>query len=412
MTARRSYWALYLTRFVSSLGYITVLTLLPFYIDALGAEGLVVGLFVTALGVGRTLAIVPVGWAADRFDKRAVLLLSMAVSATAYALFVVVDSSLGFVLARGLQGLGIVGTGMVSLALVGDLATRDSRARQIGKYNSWRMAAGILGSISAATLYEVYGFDPIFAAIVVLFSLAIVALWLYVPRDETRISGFPFRDLAVNERILTITSFRAQYAVAVTLVRNWIPIFVGLSAARGGLEITGFALGAIVAAEKFTNMLCQPLTGRISDRHGRGLFVAGGGAVYGLLALAVPLAPAIAAALGLGASLPVLGPVPSVFFVLLALNGLLGVADAVREPASMALFADEGEGQGITSSFGIRGIVWRPGALLAPLLGGYLMDAVGMAAVFVVAGVAALTGAVTMVGIIVVRQGPRALWRW
>lgn len=412
MASRRSYYALYLTRFVGSLGYITVLTLLPFYIDTLGAEGLLVGLFVTSLGIGRTVAIVPVAWAADRFDKRSVLLLSLAVSTVAYGLFIVVDSSLGFVLARGLQGLGIVGTGMVSLALVGDLATEDSRARQIGKYNSWRMAAGIVGSVSAAALYDIYGFDPIFSGLVVLFVLAVLAIWLFVPRDETRIRGFAFRDLAVNQRLLTITSFRAQYAVAVTLVRNWVPIFVGLSVARGGLGISGFALGAIVASEKFTNMLFQPFTGRISDRHGRGLFVAAGGATYGLLALAVPLSPSIGAALGGTLTLPILGTLPPVFFVLLALNGLLGIADAVREPASMALFADEGKDSGITSSFGIRGLVWRPGALLAPLLGGYLMDAVGMWAVFAVAGAAAITGAATMVGIIVIRHGPRALSSW
>nr|WP_239639468.1 hypothetical protein [Halobiforma nitratireducens] len=34
------------------------------------------------------------------------------------------------------------------------------------------------------------------------------------------------------------------------------------------------------------------------------------------------------------------------FLPLLALSGLLGVADAFREPASMALFADEGTSDG------------------------------------------------------------------
>jgi predicted MFS family arabinose efflux permease len=111
-------------------------------------------------------------------------------------------------------------------------------------------------------------------------------------------------------------------------------------------------------------------------------------------------------------SLPVLGTVPSVFFVLLGLNGLLGVADSIREPASMALFADEGEDSGITSSFGIRGIVWRPGALLAPLLGGYLMDSVGMDWVFFVAAATAFTGVLTFLGIISTRHGLGELSEW
>lgn len=130
------------------------------------------------------------------------------------------------------------------------------------------------------------------------FVLATVATWLSVPRDETRVRGFAFSHLALNERLLTVTSVRAQYA------------------------------------------------------------------------------------------------------------------DAVREPASIALFADERSGSGITRSFRIRGIVWRSGALLAPVLGGYLMDAVAMWVVFVVAGAVPLVGAPTMVGIVTLRDGPGKVTRW
>ena len=412
MRSRFKFYPLYLTRFVGSLGFITLLTLLPTYIETLGATGVVAGLFVTALGVGRTVAIIPVGWAADRYDKRLVLLVSLASSGVAYALFTLVETSAGFILARTLQGLSVVGTGMVSLALVGDIAAKGERANQIGKYNSWRMAAGITGTLGAGVLYDFYGFDPIFAALFVLFVVAIVTVWLLVERDETRIKEFAFFDLALNDRILTITSFRAQYAVSVTLVRNWVPIFVGLSVGRGGLALSATAVGAVIAAEKFTNMLGQPLTGRLSDTYGRGLFVAVGGLSYGLVAVAIPFAPAIGQRLDVALSVPFLGTVPVVFFAMLGLNGLLGIADSFREPASMALFADEGKGSGIASSFGIRGLVWRPGALLAPLVGGYLMDGVGMKWVFFVGGATAITGAVTFVGVVSTKYGTRELLRW
>ncbi|SEO47638.1 Predicted arabinose efflux permease, MFS family [Halorientalis persicus] len=412
MSSRRQFYPLYLTRFVGSLGFITLLTLLPTYIEQLGATGVVVGLFVTALSLGRAIAIVPIGWAADRYSKRTILLVSLALSVLAYASFTVVETPAGFIVARTLQGLSIVGTGMISLALVGDIAGPDERANQIGKYNAWRMAAGVVGTLGAGALYDAFGFDPIFAALVALFVLATLGVWVFVEADETQVEGFAFFDLALNERILTITSFRAQYAVSVTLVRNWVPIFVGVSVARGGLALSAAAVGVAVAAEKFTNMLCQPISGRWSDRFGRGLFITLGGGAYGLIALAIPLAPAFGTRLGFSAAVPILGTVPAVFFVVVGLNGLLGVADAVREPASMALFADEGKDNGIASSFGIRGLVWRPGALLAPLLGGYLMDTAGMAWVFVVGGVTALTGVLTFAGIVAMRYGPRELLRW
>ena len=196
---------------------------------------------------------------------------------------------------------------------------------------------------------------------------------------------------------MTITSFRAQYAVAVSLVRKWVPIFVGLSAARG-LAYGAAVVGAVIAMEKFTNMLCQPFTGRLSDRQGRALFVFAGGGAYGLVALAFPF---VSAAEGLfRISVPLMGELTGAVGAALVLNGLLGIADAFREPASMALFADEGKGEGITSSFGVRSLVWKPGSVLAPLAGGWLMGQFGIEWVFFAGGLAALSGVVTFFGIL------------
>ena len=78
----------------------------------------------------------------------------------------------------------------------------------------------------------------------------------------------------------------------------------------------------------------------------------------------------------------------------------------------MALFADEGAGAGIASSFGIRNLLWLPGSILAPMVGGYLMTGAGMAWVFYLGGAAALSGALTMLGVLVRRHGRGALSQW
>jgi len=405
--------SLYVTRFAGSFGHITVLTLLPTYINLLDPSGVEIGLFVTALGLARFVGIVPLGWAGDRYDKRTLLVGSLLLSIAAYLLFPFVDSALGFIAARVLQGFGTLGVGLLGLALVGDLAGGGERANRIGKYNAARMAAGVGGTLGAGALYDLYGFGPIFGLLAGLLALATVGVVLFIGPDETTVEGFAFTDLALNRRILTMTSFRAQYAVGVTLVRNWIPIFVGVSVARGGLGLSASLVGVAIAAEKFTNMLCQPYTGRLSDRYGRALFVFTGGGAYGLVALAVPFAAVIGDGVGLGPlSVPLFGAIPVALPVVVALNGLLGVADSFREPASMALFADEGKGQGIASSIGIRSLVWRPGAIAAPMVGGWLMTNVGMDWVFFLGGGAALSGALTFVGVLSYDHGTRALTRW
>jgi len=402
--------SLYLARFASSFGFMTVLTLLPDYIDALGATGVTIGLFVTALEVARTVGIVPLGWASDRYSKRTIFLGALVLSAFAYATFAFVTSIDGFLVTRTLQGLALTGTGLVGLALVGDLAPDDSRANYIGKYNSVRMAAGIAGTLGAGILFALTGFDIVFGLIAVLFVVGTVGVWLFVDSDQTQVEGFAFTDLALNRRILTMTSFRAQYAVAVSLVRKWVPIFVGVSAAQGGLAYGSAVVGAVLAAEKFTNMLVQPFTGRLSDERGRALFVFVGGGAYGLLAIAFPFVAAFEGFLSF--SVPIAGTLTGAVVAAVCLNGLLGVADAFREPASMALFADEGKGEGITSSFGVRSLVWKPGSVLAPLAGGWLMGNAGIEWVFFAGGIAALSGVVTFFGVLSWNHGRQALSQW
>ncbi|QCJ48437.1 MULTISPECIES: MFS transporter [Haloprofundus] len=430
---RLQFYGLYLTRFAEGFGFITLITLLPEYIDLLDPQnfvlplvgitlsaGFIIGMYTTGFTLAQTVAVVPLAWAGDRYDKRLVLLGSLLVGIVAYALFPLLDTgasgaSLLFILGRALQGVAVTGASLMSLSLVGELASGGTRANHIGKANASNFAASVVGSISAGALYEFLGFTPIFTLIVALLSVATGIVWLFVSPDDTRVEGFPFSDLALNRRIVTVSSFRAQYAVAVTLVRTWVPIYAGVSAASGGLAYGALAVSVTVVTEKFCNMLLQPYTGGLSDRYGRALFVFFGGGLYGLIALAVPFSPAIGAALGAPTDLPFLGSLTPAFLPLAALSGLLGVADSFREPASMALFADEGSGgKGVASSFGIRELVWRPGSVVGPLLGGWLMAEVGMEWVFYVGGASAITGVVTMLGVLVYHNGTgvRALTEW
>jgi MFS family permease len=451
---RLQFWSLYLSRFATGFGYSTLALLIPFYIEVLNASDFMGGLFITGFTLAQTIVVIPLAWAGDRYDKKTVLLGVLTVSVLAYVAFANVQpigdlvaavaaslfgaelptsvaDSTAFIGVRAIQGAVVTGSGLMTLSLVGELADHGERANSIGKANSVRFLASILGMIIAGGLYQFIGFTPIYTVIVASFALGLAGVWLYLPADETRRYGNPFAGLALNKRIITLTSFRAQYAVAVTVVRSWVSIFAGVSAARGGLAYAGLAVALVLVAEKLTNMICQPFTGRLSDSYGRSLFVFAGGGAYGLVALAVPFTPAIGSALGLPGTFEVivpsvlteplglrngyslLGTLGPAFVPLLVVNGLLGVVDAFREPASMALFADEGADEGgIAASFGIRELVWRPGSVLGPVMAGWLWGQYGMETVFYVGGAFAVTGALSFVGVLTYFHGSGALTEW
>jgi MFS family permease len=421
---RGQFLALYLTRFAEGFGFVTLLTLLPTYINTLDPQavtvagltvsaGFVIGMYTTGFTLAQTAAVVPLAWAGDRFDKRRVLLGVLGAGACVYALFPLVDSSASFIAVRALQGVAVTGAGLMTLSLVGQIADAGTRADKIGKANAASFAASIVGSLGAGAVYDAVGFGPVFAVITALMALAWVVTWSVLDADQTRIEGFPFSDLAVNRKLLTVSTFRVQYAFAVTMVRTWVPIYAGTTAAGGGLAVGATAVAVTVTAEKATNMVGQLFTGRLSDAYGRSLFVFAGGGAYGLIAVAVPFAPAVGAAVDAGVTAPVLGDLPPAYLPLVGLSGLLGVADSFREPASMALFADEGtDDGGVASSFGIRELVWRPGSVAGPLIAGWLMVEVSMASVFYVGGAFAVTGVLAFLGVLARDHGRRALTTW
>lgn len=410
LSSRLRYYSLYLVAFANSAGLITITTLLPTYIDLLEPSGIAIGLFISGLTVAQAIAVIPLGWAGDRYDKRTILLGTLLLSAVAYAVFPFVETSTGFIAARFLQGLSVVGVSLLGLALIGELAGPHERANMIGKFNSWKLAAGVLGTLGAGALYELFGFTIIFFLLVILFVAAALGSWRFINPDGTRVS-FAFDSLVVNQRILTMSSFRVQYAFAVTLMRNWVPIFVGVSAAQGGLGFAPFLVGVVIATERFTNMLLQPFTGRLSDVYGRSLFVFLGGGTYGVIALLVPFAPTVGSVAGISGLEN--WSISLALVIVIILNGLLGVTDAFREPASMALFTDEGVDQGgVASSLGIRNILWRPGNIIAPLIGGVVMTQIGMSWVFFIAGFFAISGALTFVSVLIHTHGKNALRSW
>ncbi|MFC7070326.1 MFS transporter [Halobaculum lipolyticum] len=408
------FWTLYLSRFAGGFGSISLIILFPKLAADLGIEGVGAGLFYTVYTLAQTVMVVPLAWAGDRYDKRLVLLGTLGVGVATYGAFAFAVTEPQLLAVRAAQGIVFTGMGLMTLGLVGELATHGTRANRIGRANAAAFAASIVGGLSAGFLYDYFGgAREVFLIISGLYVLTFGATALLLSADDTRIEGFPFSDLAVNRRILTLTSFRAQYAVAVTLVRNWIPFFAGYAAINGGLAYPAFAVAVITVSEKFTNMIFQPFTGRLSDSAGRALFVFAGGGAYGVVALAVPFTPRIGAALGLPSSFPVVGAVSAAFVPLVLLNCGLGIADSFREPASMALFADEGsDGDGVASSFGIRELVWRPGSVVAPVVGGWLMANVGMDSVFYLGGGFAVLGAVTFLGVLWRFHGANALGEW
>jgi len=158
----------------------------PFAIGPLGSDaagaGLAFGAFAGAALIMRPL----VGWAADRFGRRPLLIGGALLSVAALALHLAVDSLALFVVARGLLGVGEAFFFVAVLAAGADIAPPSRRGEALNLLSlSLYMGLGI-GPLIGEAVLGAGGFDGVWLASLALTGVA-AALCLVVPETSPTI---------------------------------------------------------------------------------------------------------------------------------------------------------------------------------------------------------------------------------
>src|SRR5712664_4661523 len=87
MNHRRTLWTLYAVNFLNAIGMWFFLPLLPIFLGRRGRSAALVGAVVAAGLLANAAIRYPAGWAADRFGTRPVMLVSMAVTAALFLVY-------------------------------------------------------------------------------------------------------------------------------------------------------------------------------------------------------------------------------------------------------------------------------------------------------------------------------------
>jgi multidrug resistance protein len=176
-------WVLMAIVFVDMIGFLLVTPLLPFYATNLGARPLVVTMIVSAFSLAQLLSAPFWGRFSDRYGRRPALLVGLASSAVAFALFGLANSIFLLFLFRLLQGAGGGTTGVVQ-AYVSDSVPPEKRAEALGwisaATNAGVMIGPALGSLAAKHL----GWSgPGFVA-AVFCTLNVLSAWRWLPESK------------------------------------------------------------------------------------------------------------------------------------------------------------------------------------------------------------------------------------
>ncbi|WP_224269576.1 MFS transporter [Haloprofundus salinisoli] len=387
----REFAALAGTAFARSQAYSTVIIALALYAELYDTTGVVEGLFGTAFAFVQLLIVLPLGRKIDTGNAKHYLLAGLALNVVVFGAFVLVDNAVHVILVRMLQGIGASLLWITGSTVVGEISPDDESGRWLGSYNQVAALSSLFGDVVGGYLLYTRGFSDTYLVLSAVTIAAFVLVFFNLrsnpggrkdPEDATSVETFGA--LLNRPLIRALVFFRLSFSVGKMAVIIFLPIF-----AIREFGISEFAVGWILAGGKLTKSMSQGYVGDLTDRIGRKpYFVAAGALVYGLGTAFIPFALVAEGTLEPMSVETFEGTLTlgGAFFSLFAAYAILGVADSLRLPASMALFVEEGERfDSVASSMSLRSISWKIGQVAGPVMVGFVKDFVSTTAAFLFA---------------------------
>ncbi len=384
----REFVALASTAFARSQAYSTILIALALYAEVFGTTSTVEGLFGTVFAVAQLFIVLPLGRYIDTSNSKRLLLVGLGLNVAVFVGFAMVETVEHVLLMRMLQGIGASLLWLTGGAVTGEIAPEEARGLWLGTYNQVGAFSSLAGDLAGGVLLYTAGFTWTYAVLSVITTAAFVSVLAFLrdnpggqadPEESTGIGTY--RKLLGRQAIRALVLFRLTFGFGKMAVIVFVPIY----AKTGGFGITAAVVGGIMAGGKLTKALTQGYVGDLTDRIGRRHhFVLAGALVYALGTALIPLAEFAHLAfptVTLGGLV-----LPPAFFALFGAYAVLGIADSLRLPASMALFVEEGEHfDAVAGSLSLRSIAWKVGQIVGPVTVGVVWDATSVFVAFWIA---------------------------
>ncbi len=334
-----------------------IVPLLPHYRSEFGLTKVESGWLLASFSLAVVAVSIPVGHLADRIGARRVVAAGGVAMAVATLGLGFAGSFWVLVAARAVQGVGDAAVWGAGVAWVAARAPAASRGAAVSFSNAAAVVGVIAGPFVGGVATSTFGIRPTFAVAAAV-SLGLAG-WALVEPDvragAERRAGVRAALAAALSESLILASVVMILAVAV--VGGALQVLVPLHLSAAGVGRSG--IGAAYSAGAMVGAVAILVSGRAGDRFGRIPLAAGACAALAVLSglLALPLSAALVVAVVVAS-----GPVQSILY-------------AVGYPLS-ADGADRANlGHGI--AIGIVNLTWGVGAVVGPLAGPGVAQALG-----------------------------------
>jgi MFS family permease len=374
--------------FFSVLVWFNYSAVLPLIVEEWGLSGTQAGIVFGAFQAGYLMAIVPVGWLADRYSPRWVI----AIGATGTGLpslgfAVVADGFLIGTLLRFLSGLFVAGVYVPGMRFVSDWYPEAVRGRALGLYiGTYELGSG-LSFVFATVAAEAVNWQ-LAIGVTSIGALFVAPMVLGLTRDnpERTTSSANF-DLSLlqNGEFLSAISIYSWHNWELFGVRNWLLAFLVATPAFAAVDsavVPGLVVGAMIIMSSAGNTA----GGWLSDRLGRPQTIATG----------LGLSTLLSAVFGLLGSLPLM--------VLIALTLVYGVVLAMDSAPTSTLVTEVVPDEHIGTALSLQSLAGFSTTVVSPIVFGIALDQSGYSVAFLTLAAGAFLGLLSVGALVRVRQ--------
>ena len=357
--SKSTIFILLLAIFVSLMGVGIIGPIIPVYAVELGATGLALGLMVAGFSISRTIVQPVVGSYSDRIGRKRFMVIGLTLYAVAAVTYSFATSVGHLIIVRVVHGTGSAMIVPMAMALMADYAPPGQEGRYMGILNVAIFAGIGSGPVLGGVFRDLWGIDSAFYAMAVLSLLAAVLVFVRIPSTDTGDASSQTGIISTlgkmlkRRRVSGVLLSRLATMLIMSPTFGFVPILM-----TEDLDSSGIEIGAVVATRTLANALLQSPFGKLADRRNKVVIVASGSLAMAVIVFCVPFATSLAQ------------------FLVLFL--LLGMSEAVVLPALGAFAVEEGREFGQGSMMGVFSMSMSLGVLIGSMLGGLLMDVLGL----------------------------------
>ena len=330
--------------------------LLPIFAMTLGATDAFLGFIVSVSTLTGMVLKPAIGILSDRWGRRWWLIVGTAFFAGMPFLYRFIHTPAELFGIRIIHGLATAIYGPVTLAFVAEGA-KDRLAEKLGWFGMARSAGYIVGPAAAGGLLAAEVSPVSVFTIIGLFScLAFVPiLLLSEPAPRTKTVSLPIRQQIVHAlksgthtpSVWLSGGLEATVFIALYAVKAFLPIYT-LST---GISIA--LVGTFFSLQEGVHTVLKPVGGKAGDRLG----------YFWAICLGMAL---------MGITLPLIALTNGIMGLMI-LAVLIGAAQALVFPATVALVSTQISALHIGAGMGIIGTLKNAGKVVGPILGGFLI---------------------------------------